>query len=161
MCPNLRKPLIYAQQYFCGKPLLKTIGKMCKFSTIILHINTSVISEWTLQSTCHRVRPSIGSSRIFVLSLNSSGFLSYSSCLKLRWQRNSLCSVNMPSLSGRKLYMEDLRRWRNSWQTKWAKFNFVHLCIGKLWLVVQAPVDFILNGLCTNQLICLISYLVL
>ena len=28
-------------------------------------------------------------------------------------------------------------------------FNFAHPCIGKLWLVVEALVDFILNGLCT------------
>ena len=28
--------------------------------------------------------------------------------------------------------------------------NFVHPCIGKLWLVVEALVDFISNGLRTN-----------
>jgi len=28
--------------------------------------------------------------------------------------------------------------------------NFVHPCIGKLWLVVEAPVDVIPNGLRTN-----------
>ena len=39
--------------------------------------------------------------------------------------------------------------------------NFVHPCIGKLWLVVEAPVDFIPNGLRTNQLICSVSYPVL
>jgi len=29
-------------------------------------------------------------------------------------------------------------------------FNFVQPCIGKLWMVVEAPVDFIPNGLHTN-----------
>ena len=29
-------------------------------------------------------------------------------------------------------------------------FNFVHPCISKLWLAVEAPVDFIPNGLRTN-----------
>ena len=29
-------------------------------------------------------------------------------------------------------------------------FNFAHPCIGKLWLVVEASLDFIPNGLNTN-----------
>ena len=31
-----------------------------------------------------------------------------------------------------------------------SSFNFVHPCIGKLWSVVEVPVDFIANGLHTN-----------
>jgi len=39
----------YAQWYFCGKPQLKTIGKICNNFTHKLL--TLVVSEWTLQST--------------------------------------------------------------------------------------------------------------
>ena len=68
--------------------------------------------------------------------------------------------MNTPSLSSTEVYMEDLLYipWEVYCEQNEPSFNFVYPCIGKLWLVVEALVDFKPNALCTN---CLISYPVL
>ena len=101
--------------YFCKKdPQLK----ICKFSTIILR--KYVIPWYSVNEHSspgyHNVCLSIGNSKYFVLS----------SCLMLRWQRNSRTIfalwIHLVHLV--------LGKCQNPWRTKWAKFQ---LCIPMYW----------------------------
>ena len=131
---------------FCGKLQLKTIGKYASSVQKITHeCLTSVVSEWMCQSTnpgYHHVHLSIKSLIIFVWFPCSVSFWVTAivwCCGDEGIYQQSLLSKYASS----KVYVEDYEQVELS-------FNFVHPCIGKLWLVVKALVDFISNGLCTN-----------
>ena len=71
MRPNFGKPSIYAQQYFCNKTHLKTMGKKRKLQKIIIMqvfialLVGKLRRQWIYPGH-HRVRLSIGSTKIFV-----------------------------------------------------------------------------------------------
>ena len=74
----------------------------------------------------------------------------------LRWRRN-LHTIFAQWI--RLLYQAQKHTWKINYTLRGGEIrgeqieislNFVHPCIGKLWLVVEAPADFIPNGLRTN-----------
>ena len=81
MLPNFGKPLIYAQQYFCNKTHLKTMGKKCKLQKKITQVFiASLVGELSHQwinPGHHRIRLFIGSTKIFVSSPYTKRFQSY------------------------------------------------------------------------------------
>jgi len=158
MWPNFRKPSIT----FVINSNIKAMGKIQKSNNKIMQVIDYLDSQW-------------------INALINKSWVSL--CLPAHWEFKNLCfvlvlglvlelwpfvhiavtkefmddllSVNMPSLSGMEIYIDRqlyLGGWRNP------IFNFVHHCISKLWLFVQAPVDFFLNSLHTKLFICLTCY---
>jgi len=110
---------------------------------------TLVVSEWTLQSTNHWYTCII----VFAYPLGVQKSL-FCFCTKVSFwvtaidydegiYGQSLNSeyaffIQHKSIHGRLTILWEIEMFMAN---KWAKFNFVHPCIGKLWLVVEAPLD--------------------
>ena len=82
------KTSIYAQQYFCNKTHVKTMGKKCKLKKKNVQVSiASLVDELNRQwihPGHHRVHLSMGSTKIFVSSPCTNRFQSYRRLFTLR-----------------------------------------------------------------------------
>jgi len=130
---------------------IKTISKIQKSNNEITQVIDCLDSQW-LNALINKSWVSLCSpahwefeNLCFVLVLER-----YDHLFTLQWRRN-LWTIFLSKYAFiiRHGYEPSTISW---WveKFKWAKFQFIHHCISKLWLFIQAPVDFFLNRLRTK-----------